>query len=114
MRFSIDITEGRSALYSNSSGRIIDENGSHSGEIDHQAVIAERTPTYVVTTPANRRHKIICTSKMDRGNHISNARAPSNHTGAFTYARIPDLTSLVVPCIGRLENLTLKCGPEGF
>src|SRR5579864_6859388 len=114
MRFSINISKGCSALYSNSPVRIIYENGFHSGEIDHQAVIAERPPTYVMAAGANRRYKTICASKMDRGNHISNARTASNHTGAFTYARIPDLTSLGVPCIRRLKNLTLKCGPEGF
>src|SRR6266403_531501 len=38
MRFSIDVTQSRSALYSNSSGRSIYENGSHSGKINHQTV----------------------------------------------------------------------------
>lgn len=55
MRFSVDITQGRSALDSDFSSCIVYKNGPHSGEIDHQTVVAERAPTYVVPAAANRR-----------------------------------------------------------
>jgi hypothetical protein len=112
MRFSIKITKSRSALHSNSPGRIIYENGTHSGEVYHQTVVTERTSAYVVPTATNRRQQIIRASEIDRGNHISHARAPSDHPGMFADACVPDLTGLVVADIRRLENLTVKYRPE--
>jgi hypothetical protein len=112
MRFSIKITKSRSALYSNSPGCIIYENGSRSGDVYHQTVVTESTAAYVVPTATNRRQQIIRASEIDRGDHISHARAPSDHPGMFADACVPDLTGLVVADIRRLENLTVKYRPE--
>ena len=79
MRFSINIPKSRSALYSNSAGRMIHENGSHSGQVDHQTVVAERTTAYVVPATTNRRRQIVRPSEIDRGNHVSKTGAASDH-----------------------------------
>jgi len=112
MRFSINITESCAALYSNSSGRSIYENGPHWGEVDHQTVVAERTAAYVVAAATNRRQQIVRACEIDRGNHVSDARALSDYTGMFADARIPDLARLVIANIRRFENLTVKCCPK--
>src|SRR6267378_919475 len=96
MRFSINITKRRSALYSNSAGCVIHENGPHSGQVDHQTVVAERTATNIVAAATNSRRQIVSASEIDRGNHVRNARAPSDHLRMFANACIPDLTRLVV------------------
>jgi hypothetical protein len=114
MRFSINIPKSRSAFYSNSAGRIVHENGSHSAQVDHQTVVAERTTAYVVPATTNSRRQIVRASEIDRGNHVSKAGAPSNHPRMFADACIPDLTGLFVADIRWLENLTVKYRSEGF
>ena len=48
MGLSIDVTQSCSALYPNSSGRGVYEDRLHSGQINYQTVVTERTATYVV------------------------------------------------------------------
>src|SRR6266478_7720228 len=114
MRFSINIPKSRTTLYSNSAGRIIHENGSHSGQVDYQTVVAERTAAYVVPAATNSRRQIVRASEIDGGNHVSNAGAATDHPRMFADACIPDLTGLVVADIRWLENLTVKYSSEGF
>src|ERR1022692_3570124 len=114
MRFSINIPKSRSTLYSNSASRIIHENGSHSGQVDHQTVVAERTTAYVVPATTNSRRQIVRASEIDRGNHVSKAGASSDHPRMFADACIPDLTGLVVADIRWIENLTVKYRSERF
>jgi hypothetical protein len=114
MRFSIDVTQSRSALYSNSSGRSIYENGPHSGKINHQTIVTERTAAYVVPAATNRRQQIVRATEIDRGDDVGNARAPSDHARMFADACIPDLTGFVVANIRRLENLPVEQRAEGF
>jgi hypothetical protein len=108
MRFSIDVTQSCSALYPNSSGRTIYENGPHSGKINHQTVVTERTAGYVVPAATNRRQQIVRATKIDRGDHVGNARAPSDHPRMHADACIPDLTGFVVANIRWLENLPVE------
>jgi hypothetical protein len=108
MRFSIDVSKSGSALYSDSSSRIIYENLPHSGKVNHQTVVTERTAAHVVPAAPNCRQKIVRASEVDCCNHISNAGAPGDHLGVFSDAGIPDLTRFVVANIRGLENLTLK------
>jgi hypothetical protein len=112
VRFSIKVAKSRSALHSNSPGCIIYENGPHSGEVYHQTVVTERTAAYIVPTATNRRQQIIRACESDRRNHISHARAPSDHPRMFADARVPNLTGLVVADIRRLEDLPVKYRPE--
>jgi hypothetical protein len=114
MRFSVKIAKSRSALYSNSPGCIMYENGPHLGKVYHQSVVTERTAADVVPTAPNRRQQIIRASEIDRGNHISHASAPSDQSGTFIDTCVPDLAGLVVANIRRLENLPVKYRPERF
>src|SRR6266404_7220877 len=112
MRFSINITKSRSALYSNSAGCVIHQNGPHSGQVDHQTVVAERTAANIVAAATNSRRQIIRASEIDRGNHVSNSGATSDHPRTFADACIPDLARLVIADIRWLKNLTAKYGSE--
>jgi hypothetical protein len=114
VRFSIEVTKSGSALYSNSARPTIHENGSHAGQIDDQPVVAEPTTAYVVPAATNRRRQIVRASEIDRGNHVSNAGALSDHPRMFADTSIPDLTGLVVADIRWLENLAVKYGSERF
>src|SRR5258708_23583569 len=67
MRFSINITKSRSALYSNSAGCVIHQNGPHSGQDDHQAVVAERTAANIVAAATNSRRQIPHPHAIDPG-----------------------------------------------
>src|SRR5260370_41469617 len=107
MRFSINITKSRSALYLNSAGCVIHENGPHSGKVDHQAVVAERTAANIVAAATNSRRQIVRAPEIDRGNHVSSAGAPSDHPRMFANACIPDLAGLGIAHIRWLKNLTL-------
>ena len=95
-------------MYPDCTGLIIYENGPHSGKVNHQAVVAERTTAYVVSTTANRRNQIIRASEMDCCNHVSDARAPGDYLWMFADTCIPDLTGFVVARIRWLENLALE------
>src|SRR5437868_9394648 len=105
VRFSIEVTKSCSALYANSARPTIHENGSHPRQIDDQPVVAEPTTAYVVPAATNRRRQVVRASEIDRGNHVSNAGALSDHPRVFAYTCIPDLTCLVVADIRWLENL---------
>jgi hypothetical protein len=108
MRFSIEVAKSCSALYSNCTGLIIYENGPHSGEVNDQAVVTERTTAYVVSATTNRRDQIICAPELDRCNHVRDASAPGDYPWMFAYTCIPDLTGFVVARVRRLENLTIQ------
>jgi hypothetical protein len=51
---------------------------------------------------------------MDRGDHVGDARASSDHLRIFGDACIPDLASLVVTYIPRLIDLTMESRAEGL
>ena len=105
MRLPIHVAKSRTTVHTDSSSRPVYENGPHSGEIDHQSVVAKRTSTYVVPAAANRCQQIICSREIDGRDYVGNACTPGDQSGLFEYASIPDLSGFVVAGISGLENL---------
>ncbi len=109
MGFAVEITKGCTALYAHGPICRIHVDGTHSGQIYDDTVIAKCAAAHIVTATTNCRQQIIRASEVESSNDISDACAASNEPRMFVDACIPDLAGLVVARVRRLKKLTVEC-----
>ena len=73
MRFAVEITKRRATLNANGMLCRIHVDGTHSGKVYDDAVIAKCAAAHIVTATTNRRQQTIRASKVDCGNDVSDA-----------------------------------------
>ena len=69
----LTLTKRRAALNANGIICRIHVDGTHSGEVYDDAIIAKCAATHIVTATTNRGQQIIRASKVDSGNDVSYA-----------------------------------------
>ena len=90
VRFAIDIAERRPALDPRRTPARVDENAPHPGQIDHDSVVAQRTPGDVVAAAPDGNQQVVRAREPDRMDDIGGSTAPDDHAWTLLDAGIPD------------------------
>ena len=81
--------------------RRVDDDGAHLGEVDHQAVVAERPAGDVVAAAAHRDEDVVGAGEVDGGDHVGRVAAADDQAGVAVDRGVPDPAGGVVVGVAR-------------
>src|SRR5712691_1391974 len=92
------------ALGSDGAPDRVNTDALHPAEINHQATVTHAVARDVMATAAHRHQQTVGAGKIDRVNHVGEARTESDECRPLVDIVIPDLASLVVVRIAGTEQ----------
>ena len=100
MRLAIEVAECRAALHLHEPRLGIDQHAAHGGEVDDDAVVAQRPAGDVVAAAPHRHQKVVPGGEFHRVHDVGRTEAAHDQTGVPVDGRIPDPAGIVVIGIG--------------